>query len=84
MSGANEACCGTRRYNRGHRSLLDNLRGKAPGAAAATIEPSEDGGEDEEDDSFVPVEIDYVVDLLLKALQDRDTVVRWSAAKGIG
>ena len=32
----------------------------------------------------MPEEIDDIVDLLLRGLRDRDTVVRWSAAKGVG
>ena len=39
---------------------------------------------DDEDDAFVPIEIEYVIDSLLQGLQDRDTVVRWSGAKGLG
>ncbi|KAI0269819.1 TBCD protein [Gloeopeniophorella convolvens] len=38
---------------------------------------------DDEEDADVPEEIETVLEDLLQALQDRDTVVRWSAAKGI-
>jgi hypothetical protein len=38
----------------------------------------------DDDDAFVPIEIEYVIDSLLQGLQDRDTVVRWSGAKGLG
>jgi hypothetical protein len=37
----------------------------------------------EELDEFSP-EIESVLDLLLGLLKDKDTIVRWSAAKGIG
>jgi len=37
-----------------------------------------------ENDDWVPVEVEDVVELLLTGLRERDTVVRWSAAKGIG
>eukprot|EP00752_Nemacystus_decipiens_P005667 g5128.t1 len=43
---------------------------------------AEEGREDEEVD--VPEELEDVVEALLCGLRDRDTVVRWSAAKGIG
>ncbi|KAF7978518.1 hypothetical protein HWV62_45689 [Athelia sp. TMB] len=37
----------------------------------------------EQDDIEVPEEVETVLEELLKGLQDRDTIVRWSAAKGI-
>lgn len=47
-----------------------------------TDEP--DRSEDEgEDDADVPEEIETVLEDLFQGLQDRDTVVRWSAAKGV-
>ncbi|OJA17158.1 hypothetical protein AZE42_00195 [Rhizopogon vesiculosus] len=39
--------------------------------------------EDVDEDTDVPEEIDTILESLFKALQDKDTVVRWSAAKGI-
>ncbi|KAH7885271.1 tubulin folding cofactor D C terminal-domain-containing protein [Phlebopus sp. FC_14] len=41
----------------------------------------EQGGEDDID---VPEEVEVVFGVLFKGLQDRDTIVRWSAAKGVG
>uniref|UniRef100_A0A6U5ZYI7 Uncharacterized protein n=1 Tax=Guillardia theta TaxID=55529 RepID=A0A6U5ZYI7_GUITH len=75
----------TWRYNRGHRSLLDNLKGNQQSVteAAEGTKGAKDA-EDDDDDSYVPLEIEYVIDSLLQGLCDRDSVVRWSAAKGIG
>ncbi|KAF3662209.1 Tubulin-folding cofactor D [Capsicum annuum] len=39
---------------------------------------------DEEDDMDVPHIVEEIIELLLSGLRDTDTVVRWSAAKGIG
>ena len=36
------------------------------------------------DDTEAPEELEEVIELLLRGLQDSATVVRWSAAKGIG
>eukprot|EP00041_Stephanoeca_diplocostata_P031627 m.989891 g.989891 ORF g.989891 m.989891 type:complete len:1244 (-) comp23999_c0_seq3:287-4018(-) len=85
------------RYQRGRRTLLaaDTSAAVAPdttvdrshrpaadgiGAAALLTTGPTDDAEDEE----VPEEIETVIELLLTALKDRDTVVRWSAAKGVG
>ena len=68
------------RYQRGTRSLLN--------IAASTSEVQEDAtglsGEVDEEEFEVPDEIAAVVENLLEGLNDSDTVVRWSAAKGIG
>ncbi|OQR99031.1 tubulin-specific chaperone D [Achlya hypogyna] len=67
------------RYARGLRSLEVNLNlsGTTPAPAPALMD-TVDG------DIDVPEELEEVVDVLLCGLRDRDTVVRWSAAKGIG
>ncbi|RAL54060.1 hypothetical protein DM860_004531 [Cuscuta australis] len=38
----------------------------------------------QEEDMDVPETVEEIIDVLLSALRDTDTVVRWSAAKGIG
>ena len=41
------------------------------------------GGASDEDEAYdVPEETEQVMALLLEGLKDKDTVVRWSAAKG--
>ncbi|XP_040292612.1 tubulin-specific chaperone D [Bufo bufo] len=68
------------RYQRGSRSLADNLLQTSADAqnSAGTTSPEDD----EEYD--IPEEIENVVEQLLVGLKDKDTIVRWSAAKGIG
>jgi hypothetical protein len=79
------------RYQRGQRSLLDNLQ--TAGVAAAKSKAAELAGrsataggaglaEDEDPDAEVPPELEDIIDILLTGLRDTDTVVRWSAAKG--
>ncbi|CAM9771784.1 unnamed protein product, partial [Phaeothamnion confervicola] len=91
------------RYQRGQRSLLQNLaavadggdaggcgKGSANGAmnggsrdgGANTMEP--EGEADHGENEAMPEELEEVVEQLLCGLRDRDTVVRWSAAKGAG
>ncbi|KAK2172898.1 hypothetical protein NP493_921g01087 [Ridgeia piscesae] len=78
------------RYQRGHRSLAANLALTAPGGDAEGPSPSvgskegEEVVEVEEEDYDIPEEVEEVIEQLLSGLKDKDTVVRWSAAKGIG
>ncbi|XP_063824172.1 tubulin-specific chaperone D [Ostrinia nubilalis] len=67
------------RYTRGSRSLAVTLGGVA---AAGDTEPITAPPDD--DDQDIPQEVEDVVELLLCSLRDDDTVVRWSAAKGVG
>ncbi|KAG9465973.1 hypothetical protein GDO78_017411 [Eleutherodactylus coqui] len=68
------------RYQRGSRSLAANLLQTATGIQNSAAASSPDA--DEEYD--IPEEIEHVVEQLLVGLKDKDTIVRWSAAKGIG
>lgn len=74
------------RYQRGSRSLESNLGG-------GTISATQVGGnnlpkckEEDEDGEDVEVaeEIEEVIEHMLVSLKDKETVVRWTAAKGIG
>uniref|UniRef100_A0A7S2WC38 Tubulin-specific chaperone D n=1 Tax=Mucochytrium quahogii TaxID=96639 RepID=A0A7S2WC38_9STRA len=65
------------RYQRGQRSLL---HGAAKGVESAQVELEES----EDEDVDIPEEVEDVIEKLLCGLRDRDTIVRWSAAKGIG
>ncbi|CAH1795099.1 unnamed protein product, partial [Owenia fusiformis] len=69
------------RYQRGSRSIAGNLTKAAP-----TNEAKDKAINDEEDDEDyeIPDEIEEVIELLLLGLKDKDTIVRWSAAKGVG
>ncbi|KAM6164683.1 tubulin-specific chaperone D [Rhynchocyon petersi] len=67
------------RYQRGCRSLAANLSQQRQ----CEQTPSS-GAPDGEDDYDVPEEVENVIEQLLAGLKDKDTVVRWSAAKGIG
>ena len=80
----------------GHRSLLDNLAsagvvkpaaapgaGSGGGASGDGDAPTVDG-DDVEVEVEVPEALEEIIDLLVTGLRDRDTVVRWSAAKGVG
>jgi hypothetical protein len=76
------------RYQRRTVSLLSNLA-KGPKSAStnaldSTNADSNADEEDEEEEYEIPEELEIFVQLLLSALRDKDTIVRWSAAKGIG
>jgi tubulin-specific chaperone D len=64
------------RYQRGNRSLLNTLGSKA------TINNTLDTAEEE--DIYVDESVEAVIGELMEGLQDRDTIVRWSCAKGVG
>uniref|UniRef100_A0A8C6JIQ0 Tubulin-specific chaperone D n=1 Tax=Melopsittacus undulatus TaxID=13146 RepID=A0A8C6JIQ0_MELUD len=71
------------RYQRGCRSLAANLQaqGSVVQSQMTTVAANEADDEEEYD---IPGEIENVVEQLLVGLKDKDTIVRWSAAKGIG
>jgi hypothetical protein len=68
------------RYARGLRTLLSQS------SENNQTSESENTQDNEEEDSavYVPDEVEEIVGHLLRFLVDQDTVVRWSAAKGLG
>ncbi|CAG2203358.1 TBCD [Mytilus edulis] len=70
------------RYQRGSRSLADNLSTTFDKNNSQQFVGVAKDDEDEEYD--IPDEIEDVIEHLLGGLRDKDTIVRWSAAKGIG
>ncbi len=80
-----QARVATWRYQRGSRSLEETLATSAPSTSPSAGQGKGAGGtkgEDEGEAYDVPEEIEEVIGLLLNGLRDRDTIVRWSAAKG--
>ncbi len=57
---------------------------RAGGAAAAAAAAGGGGADDGDEEIELVEEVEEVVEALLLALRDRDTVVRWSGAKGVG
>ena len=67
------------RYQRGSRSLALNLNPEQ------RVEEEESKKVVEDDDDYdIPDEVEDVIEELLCGLRDKDTIVRWSAAKGVG
>nr|XP_045015131.1 tubulin-specific chaperone D [Jaculus jaculus] len=73
----------TWRYQRGCRSLAANLQLSAHGRSKQKL-LSDSVTSDGDEDYDVPEGVESVIEQLLVGLKDKDTVVRWSAAKGIG
>ncbi|KAG9337874.1 hypothetical protein JZ751_027526 [Albula glossodonta] len=69
------------RYQRGSRSLAANLSSKTTVTENPQLDLEPAG---QEDDYDIPEEIENVIEQLLVGLKDKETIVRWSAAKGIG
>ncbi|KAF4045773.1 Tubulin folding cofactor D C terminal [Phytophthora infestans] len=76
------------RYSRGLRSLELNMQSLGLATSNTTTSTSslpQDSNDADEDDAFEVVEeLEQIVEALLCGLRDKGTVVRWSAAKGIG
>ncbi|KAF8672215.1 hypothetical protein HU200_049712 [Digitaria exilis] len=75
------------RYKSISSSLGANLSSSTAGEASGSIEQANIDQIDTcslEEDMDVPEIVEEIIDLLLTGLRDSDTIVRWSAAKGIG
>uniref|UniRef100_M4AEN6 Tubulin-specific chaperone D n=1 Tax=Xiphophorus maculatus TaxID=8083 RepID=M4AEN6_XIPMA len=72
------------RYERGSRSLAANLSVSHTTAALTAAVTPETETREQEEDYDIPEEVEAVIEHLLVGLKDKETVVRWSAAKGIG
>ncbi|XP_058417961.1 tubulin-specific chaperone D isoform X5 [Diceros bicornis minor] len=70
------------RYQRGCRSLAANLQLCAQSQTGPQMRAKTPDSDADDDD--VPEEVESVIEQLLVGLKDKDTIVRWSAAKGIG
>ncbi|KAI3359188.1 hypothetical protein L3Q82_002713 [Scortum barcoo] len=70
------------RYQRGSRSLAANL--SMSQSATDTTDTPEVETQEQEEDYDIPEEVETVIENLLVGLKDKETIVRWSAAKGIG
>lgn len=72
------------RYQRGRRSLMDNLS-KSKSTTGDGAEEDASSASDSKDDFFlVPDEVEEAMGHIIGGLTDPSTVVRWSAAKGVG
>ncbi|XP_076122630.1 tubulin-specific chaperone D [Alosa pseudoharengus] len=69
------------RYQRGSRSLAVNLAQSDSSQPMVTSTPDLDS---QDEDYDIPEEVENVIEQLLVGLKDKETIVRWSAAKGIG
>ena len=77
----------TWRYQRGCRSLAMTLGGVAePKVMKMQDDKVKDDGQHDtnEEEYDVPEEIEEVIEELLQGLRSSETIIRWSAAKGIG
>ena len=74
------------RYQRGSRVLMTNLASTTTNATEQqkSENSAQDGNSHEEVDEMIPNEIEEIIEQLLFGLKDKDTIVRWSSAKGIG
>jgi hypothetical protein len=74
------------RYQRGFRSLQQNLGGGSS-SAGDQEELKQQQQEDEEMEEFEEInfeQLEFIIQYLLDFLKDDDSAVRWTAAKGIG
>ncbi|TKS92043.1 D Beta-tubulin cofactor [Collichthys lucidus] len=69
------------RYQRGNRSLAANLSMSQSATTTAAV-TTEMETQEQEEDYDIPEEVETVIEQLLGGLKDKETIVRWSAAKG--
>lgn len=74
------------RYSRGKRSLLENLINGGNDAAQTKENAISESADDSRSEVLfhVPDQVEDAMGQLLRSLTDSATIVRWSAAKGIG
>ncbi|RXM37453.1 Tubulin-specific chaperone D [Acipenser ruthenus] len=70
------------RYQRGSRSLAANLSISTQAQPHTVVQNTELTDKEEEEGYDIPEEMENVIEQLLVGLKDKDTIVRWSAAKG--
>jgi hypothetical protein len=68
-----------KQYTAGGDVGVEEIEGKEGAGGEIVEEEDNDDGDDD-----VPLELDDIIEVLLTSLMDKDTVVRWSAAKGLG
>ncbi|XP_054616149.1 tubulin-specific chaperone D [Dunckerocampus dactyliophorus] len=67
------------RYQRGSRSITSTLLTNTHSTETGAVK-----GTQVEEDYDIPEELETVIEHLLVGLKDKETIVRWSAAKGVG
>jgi len=75
----------TWRYQRGSRSLALNLTSNKVTTGDGQQQAKKEEEADEDEDEYeIPEQTEEVIEQLLIGLRSADTIIRWSAAKGIG